>query len=102
MLTRVTTVLNKYAIVIPILLILVVQYRLWFDDSGWFASQALKKQIAAITQDNAVHQDENNYLLAEVEELRNGTELLEEKAREELGLIKEGESFILFAEGHKL
>lgn len=91
--------LKKYAWVLPFVLLLIVQYRLWFDDTGLVASKTLKQQIAALEQDNNVHQAENDFLLAEVMELRQGTELLEEKAREELGLIKEGEVFILFDEG---
>lgn len=85
--------------ILPLVLLLIAQYHLWFDDTGYFARKALRQQIAQLEQDNNVHQAENEFLLAEVQELRNGTELLEEKAREELGLIKEGETFILFDEG---
>lgn len=84
---------------IPILLLLIVQYRLWFDDTGLLASQQLKQQIAALAQDNNIKQAENDYILAEVQALRHGQELLEEKAREELGLIKADEHFVLFSDG---
>ena len=81
---------------VPLVLLLLVQYRLWFDDTGLIVSQALKQKIAQLEQDNNVHQAENDFMLTEVLELRHGQELLEEKAREELGLIKQGESFVLF------
>ena len=90
--------LKQIGILIPLLLLLIVQYRLWFDDSGIVASKALSKNIEQIQSENNFHQGENNKLLAEVTELRQGTDLLEERAREELGLIREGESFILFAD----
>lgn len=83
---------------VPLVLILVVQYRLWFDDTGFFANRELSQRITLLEQDNAVHQNTNDALLAEVLALRSGTELLEEKAREELGLIRQGESFILFVD----
>lgn len=86
--------------VIPTFLLLLVQYRLWFDDTGLIASHKLQQQIAQLEQDNQVHQAENDFILAEVLELRHGQELLEEKAREELGLIKADESFVLFADEH--
>lgn len=90
--------LKSYRWVFPALLLLVVQYRLWFDDTGLIESAALKHQVAKLEQDNAVQQQENDVLLAEVLELRNGTELLEEKAREDLGLIKRDETFVLFSD----
>jgi len=45
--------------------------------------------------ENAVLQSRNNELLREVEELKTGTDAIEEMAREELGLIKDGETFYM-------
>lgn len=89
---------KKLLIIIPLLLLLVVQYRLWFDDTGVVSSKVLREQIEQLRLENDFHLSENNKLLAEVTELRHGTDLLEERAREELGLIREGETFILFAD----
>ena len=83
---------------LPLLLLLLLQYRLWFDDTGLVESASLKQRVTQLEQDNRVQQSENDLLLADVLELRNGTELLEEKAREDLGLIKADETFILFNE----
>lgn len=91
-------VFKQLAIIIPVLLLLIVQYRLWFDDTGVVSSKVLAQKIEQIQLENDFHQSENNKLLAEVTELRQGTDLLEERAREELGLIRKGESFILFAD----
>lgn len=89
---------KQLGIIIPVFLFLVVQYRLWFDDTGVVSSKVLAQKIEQIQMENDFHQSENNKLLAEVTELRQGTDLLEERAREELGLIRQGESFILFAD----
>lgn len=83
---------------LPAALLLLVQYRLWFDDTGVVSNHALEQRIALLQQDNDVQQAENDALMTEVLELRDGTALLEEKAREELGLVREGESFILFVD----
>ncbi|MDK2778519.1 MAG: septum formation initiator family protein [Pseudomonadota bacterium] len=85
-------------IAIPVLLLLILQYRIWFDDSGVIATRALQQKITRLHEDNEVQQSENDALLAEVGDLRSGTSLLEEKAREELGLIRKGETFILFVD----
>ena len=81
-----------------LVLLAMVQYRIWLDDTGVLASQDLQQRIDRLQQDNAIQQAENDALLAEVMDLRHGNELLEEKAREELGLIKDGETFILFVD----
>ncbi|MCA6063398.1 FtsB family cell division protein [Thalassolituus marinus] len=83
-------------LLIPLLLLLVLQYRIWFDDSGVVASRALEHRISKLHEDNEVQQAENDALMAEVQDLRQGSSLLEEKAREDLGMVREGESFILF------
>lgn len=85
-------------IAVPVLLLLVLQYRIWLDDAGVVASRALEQKIAKLHQDNEVQQSENDALLAEVKDLRSGTSLLEEKAREDLGLVRKGETFILFVD----
>lgn len=90
--------LKNLSIIIPLLLLIIVQYRIWFDDTGVLSSKALTNQIEELQLENDFHQSENNKLLAEVTELRQGTDLLEERAREELGLIRKGETFILFAD----
>lgn len=93
--------LKHLALIVPLLLLLIVQYRLWFDDTGVMSSKALVQQIDRLQLENDFHQSENNKLLAEVTEFRQGTELLEERAREELGLIRKGETFVLFADPEK-
>jgi len=86
------------AIVIAVILLLLLQYRLWFDDTGIVASAELRQDIEQLQQDNEVQLATNHGLRAEVRDLKSGSEILEEKAREDLGLIREGETFILFVD----
>lgn len=83
---------------VGIFLLIVLQYRLWFDDSGVIANRALERQIDQLQSANEQQSAENHALLNQVMDLRTGNALLEETAREELGLVKDGETFILFAE----
>lgn len=83
---------------IPAALLLILLYRLWFDDTGLVASDELQQKIEQLQQDNEVQQNQNRALMAEVRDLKTGNEILEEKAREDLGLIREGETFILFVD----
>ena len=85
-------------ILLALVLLAVLQYRLWFDDSGVVASRSLQGKIEQLHEDNAQQQGLNDVLMSDVMDLRNGDALLEETARENLGLVKEGETFILFAE----
>ncbi|TNC88971.1 septum formation initiator family protein [Thalassolituus sp.] len=97
--TPVMAISHKYLwTTVAVLLLLILQYRLWFDDSGVVASRALERQIESLHSANDQQAQINHGLLNEVMDLRNGDALLEETAREDLGLVKEGESFILFAE----
>jgi cell division protein FtsB len=80
---------------VPVLLILVLQYRLWFDDTGVVASWQLQQQMTELEQDIAVQQVRNDWLRAEVDNLNHSDELIEEKAREDLGFIGKDESFYL-------
>lgn len=86
---------------IPAALLLILLYRLWFDDTGLVASDELQQKIEQLQQDNEVQQNQNRALMAEVRDLKTGNEILEEKAREDLGLIREGETFILFVDPAK-
>lgn len=86
---------------IPILLILVLQYRFWFDDTGVVASWQLQEQMTALDQDIAAQQVRNDWMKAEVDDLRLSDDLIEEKAREDLGFIGKDESFYLILDKSK-
>jgi cell division protein FtsB len=83
------------SLTIPVLLILLLQYRLWFDDTGVIASWQLQQQMTELDQDIAAQQVRNDWLRAEVDDLHESDALIEEKAREDLGFIGKDESFYL-------
>jgi cell division protein FtsB len=79
--------------VILALLVLLLQYRLWISEQGkrevWRLTQAVEAQAAA----NAEQRERNRQLLAEVTDLKVGLTALEERARSELGMVGNSETF---------
>jgi len=75
------------------LLLLLLQYRLWISEQGkrevWRLTQAVEAQAAA----NAEQRERNRQLLAEVTDLKVGLTALEERARSELGMVGNSETF---------
>jgi cell division protein FtsB len=87
----------------PLLLVLLglfvlLQYRLWFGDGGIRERQTLEAQVQEGETSNQVLRERNDALAQQVLELQEGSEMLEAVAREELGLVREGEEFILFVD----
>lgn len=83
------------SLTVPIVFILILQYRFWFDDTGMVASWKLQQQMAELEQDISAQHVRNDWLKAEVDSLRRSDDLIEEKAREDLGFIGKDESFYL-------
>jgi cell division protein FtsB len=82
-------------IVMVLLLVLLgwLQYRLWFGGGGEREVVQLQAQVARQRHDNTGLQQRNDALAAEVEDLKSGEAAVEERARNELGMIKPGETF---------
>ncbi len=82
-------------IVLLLLLVLLgwLQYRLWFGSGGQREVAQLDAQVRQQARDNAGLQQRNDALAAEVEDLKSGEAAVEERARNELGMIKPGETF---------
>ncbi len=76
-------------------LVLYLQYRLWFDQGGYTDLAKLQSQIETQKQENARLIERNRVLAAEVDALKNKSDAVEERARTDLGMIKEGETFIM-------
>ena len=75
------------------LLILALQYPLWLGKGGWLRVRELNTQVEAQKDVNIGLKARNAALDAEVRDLKQGTEAIEERARSELGLLKPGETF---------
>lgn len=75
------------------LLIVAVQYPLWFGKGGWLRVRELDQQLEAQRAQNDKLAQRNAALNAEVVDLKTGLEAIEERARTELGMIKPNEIF---------
>ena len=74
-------------------LIVLIQYPLWLGKGGWLRAWEMDRQVQAQRDRNAQLQGRNARLEAEVNDLKQGTEAIEERARYELGMIKNDEVF---------
>jgi cell division protein FtsB len=84
---------NKWIAVFLIVLLGALQYRLWFGKNSVSDFQYKQNQINTLTNQNANLTQRNQLLKADINDLQLGLESMEERARNELGLIKEGETF---------
>ena len=76
------------------LLLVAIQYPLWLGKGGWLRVWDLERQVASAQKKNDELKARNDKLDSEVRDLREGTEAVEERARYELGMIKDNEIFI--------
>jgi len=83
-------------------LLLLIQYPLWLGKGGWLRVWDLDNQVAAAQKKNEELKARNAKLGSEVRDLRDGTGAVEERARYELGMIKDGEIFIQILEPNGL
>ncbi len=75
-------------------LLLLVHGQLWLGSSGLRNTVALSTQLAAQQRDNQAARARNERLRAEVNDLKEGLEMVEERARFELGMIKPDEILV--------
>ena len=80
------------------LLLAGLQYRLWVGEGSLAQVSRLQQQIAEQQGENERLLERNRILEAEVMELKRGMETVEERARQELGMLKEGETLYLLTE----
>ena len=81
-----------------VIIILGLQIRLWSGDGSLAEISRLNDSITMQEEANTGLELRNRELRLEVEEIKSGTEAIEEMAREDLGLIKEGETFYMIVE----
>ena len=77
-------------------LLVVLQYPLWVGKGGWLRVWDMQKQVASQNQRNAEFKQRNVKLEGEVKDLKEGTGAIEERARYELGMVKDDEGFVQF------
>ncbi len=87
------------AIVIFLIVALIgLQYKLWLGDGGIRQWIHMEKKLDAQEENNKKLVARNHALEADIEELKSGDQALEEQARYELGMVKEGETYYQFAD----
>jgi cell division protein FtsB len=79
-----------------ILLLAMIQYPLWWGHGGWLRVHELQQQLVNQTKKNADLKLRNERVQGEVADLQNGTAAVEERARYEMGMMKDSEVFVQF------
>ena len=88
----------RYLLLILLLLLVVLQYRLWVGDGSLAEVWQLHQDVEQQREENLRLQDRNAALDAEVKDLKQGLEPVEERAREKLGMVKKDETFYQIVE----
>lgn len=83
----------KVILAVLAVLLLGLQFSLWLGDFGLVRYWQLEERVEAQIDVNEQLEARNRQLRAEVIDLKHGTDALEERARSQLGMIKEGEEF---------
>ncbi len=81
----------RWLAAVLLLLIVALQVPLWFGKGGWLAVRELDRQLAAQKESNARLKARNDTVDADVRDLKTGSEAIEERARSELGMIRNDE-----------
>ena len=79
--------------VVLVILIAAIQTPLWFGKGGWLRVWELDGQLAQVRKSNEALRARNAALDAEVRDLKTGYDAIEERARSELGMIRQDEVF---------
>jgi cell division protein FtsB len=84
----------KILIGILILILVGLQYKLWLGDGSLSEVVQLSRELDLQKEKLRLLEERNRILEAQVLDLQNGLDAFEEKARNDLGMIKQGETFI--------
>jgi cell division protein FtsB len=76
-----------------LVLVILLQYRLWFGDGGMREVNRLRAEVSAQRVENQRLEERNRTLSAEVQDLKKGKIAIEERARTDLGMVGNNESF---------
>ncbi len=87
--------LRRFVFAFLLITLLVLQYRLWLSEGSVRHRKHLEAQIAELEQENRELAHRNKLMRAEVDDLKKAKNSVEEIARRDLGMIREGEVFYL-------
>ena len=80
-------------------LVVLIQYPLWLGKGGWLRVWDLSRQVDVALAKEQELKARNAKLASEVQDLKEGTGAIEERARYELGLVKDSETFVQVLDG---
>jgi len=83
----------RILLAVLLLLLAALQYKLWLGEGGFTDVRRLQQKVTEQEQENIRLEQRNRQLEAEVEDLRQGYDAIEERARSELGMIRNDEEF---------
>lgn len=83
----------KWLAIALLLLLALLQYRLWFGDGGVQELRQIRERVAALDEANKPLRDRNARLAAEVVDLKTGLDAIEERARSDIGMVRTDEHF---------
>jgi cell division protein FtsB len=83
----------RILLAILIVLLIFLQFKLWLGEGGASNVRRLEQRVEEQARENEALVQRNRELQAEVEDLRQGLDAVEERARSELGMVKENEEF---------
>ena len=78
---------------ILLVVLIALQVKMWFGEGGYRDVKRLGVRVEEQARENEVLAQRNRELQAEVDDLRQGLHAVEERARSELGMVKENEEF---------
>lgn len=88
----------RWVLIALVAVVVILQYQLWLGPGGRLELQQLRQQAADYERENALLLARNAELAKQVLDLKSGETVLEQRAREELGLTSESEVFYQFVE----
>jgi cell division protein FtsB len=89
----------RWLALVLLALIVALQYPMWLGKGGWLQVRAYDRQVAQEQEANAKLATRNAALDADVRDLKTGFEAIEERARAELGMIRQDEVFFQLQQG---
>jgi cell division protein FtsB len=88
----------RWLVWLLLVLFVLLQYKLWVGDGSLAEVWDMYRQVEMQKEENQRLRERNQALEAEVQDLKQGLESIEERAREELGMVKENETFYQIVE----
>ncbi|PXF63101.1 cell division protein FtsB [Kangiella spongicola] len=90
----------KWVALVLVVILGSLQYRIWFGESSFREISEQREKADNIRKENKELEIRNQKIIAEIKDLRDGKDAIEERARYQLGMIKEDEVFVRILDSH--